>query len=313
MLVASAPALLLQRHAIADHYFRGILGPMRMVRAQVVGADHFLGNLIFYPRSLLGHTGPILPALAVAIAGALGCEAVRRRAGTAPGPFDRPAAVLLGLAFAVPLAVLTSVTSKSIVVGSILSAPLLWAIPLAAASWQARRAARLGTSGPGWLAALAILVATAGAVVQFKAWRVRPLPIDRSGVPGVFALHDALAGDAWTRGVRSPVVSIDHVSDPLNASAINVSTYERHGRLLGARPGLGSGIGAVAPEAALALARSSDYVVLTSRGSAARGFYPADASLEGVRESLYAYCDGEMRPLGRFRVPGREVLLFARR
>jgi hypothetical protein len=221
--------------------------------------------------------------------------------------------LLLGLAFVVPLGVLTALTSKSPVVGAILTAPLLWAIPLAGASWQERRAARLQRGVSGWLAAIAVLVAMAGAIVQYRAWRVRPLPVDRTAVAGAIALHDALAADAWARGLRSPLVSVDHISDALNPWAVNASTYERHGRLLRARMGIGSVPGFVPPEAALAAVRVSDYVVLTDRASPAKGFYPADVSFEGVRGALYAYCEEEMRLVGRFRVPDREVVLFARR
>ena len=313
MVGASAPALFAQRHAIADHYFRGILGPLRAVRAQVVGADHLLGNLTLYPYALLGHTGPILPAVAAACALALAFERTGRTERPGDDGFLGAAGLLLTLAFVVPLVILTSLTSKSIVVGSILAAPLLWAVPLCAAEVARLRALRRPQDGRRWLTALAVAIALAGAVVQYKAWRMRPLPMDRQEVAGVFALHDALAADAWARGTRAPIVSVDHVSDPLNAWATNVSTYERHRRLLQARPGLGAGIGAVAPDGALDLARASDYLILTSPGSGARKLYPADESLEAVRPALYAYCDGEMRLAGRFRIPGREVALFARR
>ena len=148
MAALSAPALWAQRAGIDEHYFRGILGPMRAVRAQVVGADRTLGNLVFYPQSLLDHAGPIVSALAVGLAALLVLEWTRRRAtwsATASA-----SAWLLAIAFLVPLALLTLLTSKSSVVGGILTGPLLWAIPLGATAWCVRTP-RVGPWSRPWL------------------------------------------------------------------------------------------------------------------------------------------------------------------
>ena len=305
MIALSAPALWAQRAGIDAHYFKGILGPLRGVRAQVVGADRPWGNLVFYPRSLQEHAGPIVWALALGLAVLLALEVVRRRGSWTDT--TRASAWLLFLAFVVPLALLTLLTSKSLVAGGILLGPLLWAIPLAGTWWCRSRA--VGPAGEALAWAAAILIATAGAIVQYRAWH-RPLPLDPAEVAGAFALYDAVERDGRERGLSAPVVSVDHVSDGLNALAVNVGTYERQGKLLHARHGLGSSIGDIAEGEVLARAQESDFLILTVSGG--RVLYPADRSLAAARPALRAYCGESMRSRGRFRTPGREVELFGR-
>lgn len=312
MVALAMPALWAQRDGIDAHYFKGILGPLRSVRAQVVGADHPLGNLVFYPYSLLGQVGGVWWIVAGAVTLGLAYETLRKRREGRRGELSA-STVLLALSFLVPLVTLTALTSKSTVVGVILAAPLLWALPLAAARWSQMRASRAGRPVGAWPLAMAAAVALAGAAVQTKAWRVRRLPLERSEVTGVFALHDAVARDSRERRLPAPLLSVDHVSDHLNALALSVSTYERTGRLMRARLGLGSAIGSVSEPEALGLAGESDYVILTAARSGALGPYPADRSLEAAGPALRAFCERAMRPLGRYRTPGREVLLFARR
>jgi hypothetical protein len=304
-IVLSAPALWLQRDAIDAHYFHGILGPLRTARAQVVGADRTWGNLGFYPRSLLGHTGPILPAVGLLAAGGLALEAWRRRRAGLDGETSA-SALLVGLAAGVPLVVLTALTSKSIVVGSIVVAPALWGVALAAA----RGLAVLRPRVLAWAAAAAI--ALCGGLVQWRGWH-RPLPLDRARAAGVLELHEAVDRASRERGVAAPLISIDHVSDELNAWAVGATRYERTGRLLRARQGLGATIAAVGEADALERARASDFVVLTVPGTGALERYPADKSLAKARPGLVAFCEGEMSFGGRFRIPGRDVQLFVRR
>ena len=305
MLLLSAPALWAQRAGIDDHYVRGILGPMRVVRAQVVGADRPLGNLLFYPQSLLDHLGPIVTALAAGLVILLAIHLLRGGTGSET---SRAFAWLLALALVVPLVVLTGLTSKSTVVGGIMAGPLLWAIPLAAAGGSRALASRAAWVTPAGLWSLAVLVALAGAVVQYRAWH-RPFRLDPGEVAGVFALYDAVDQESRTRRLPNVMVSADHVSDSLNSLAVGVGTYERTGRLLPVRSGLGSSIRAVTGDEALEWVRRSDFVILTVSGG--RAHYPADRTLDEVRPDLFAHCRGAMRSLGRFRVPGREVELFA--
>jgi hypothetical protein len=100
------------------------------------------------------------------------------------------------------------------------------------------------------------------------------------------------------------------VSDKLNGLAVSVSQYERTRARLHVRQGLGSSIGAVDEADALARARASDFVILTV--SDAPSVFPADLSLAAARPALRAFCLEAMRPLGRFRAPGRQVELFGR-
>ena len=302
MVLLSAPGLWAQRASIEAHYFKGILGPLRPARAEAVGADRPLRNLAFYPHSLLGHAGPIVSMLAFGLAVILVAGWLRRPRGGWSAT-ARASAALLALALVVPLALLTLLTSKSIVVGGIMTAPLLWAIPLGF-HVLAIRAQALGQAA-AW--ALAVLVGLAGAIVQYRAWH-RALPTDPAETAGAFALYDAVDRDSRARGLSGPMLSADHVSDSLNALALNVGTYERTGRLVHARYGLGSSIGAIGQDEALAWARRSDFLVLTR--TEGRLLYPADRSLAEARPALAAFCRDSMRSLGRFRTPGREVELF---
>jgi hypothetical protein len=307
LLALNAPLLWLQRDGIGAHYLRGIMGPLRAARAEVVGASQPLGNLAFYPRTLLGQIGPTWIAVGLLLAGLVGYElALGARRG--PGP----AARLLALAFAAPLAILTAVTSKSPVVGVMLTAPLLWALPLAADRWRRQRSARGIATAEASLLAVAAVVTFLGARVQHRNRRVYSTPLVRAEVSGVFALFDALARDANARGTRRPIVSVDHVSDHLHGWTQNVSAYERTGRLLPARLGLGAGIAAISEADAVAQARESDYLIVTLAEHEPPGAYPADRALGAARPALLALAERAMRPLGRFRTPGREVALYGR-
>jgi GT2 family glycosyltransferase len=308
MVAVNAPLVWLQRDGVGAHYFRGILGPLRAARAEVAGAAQLLDNLAFYPRTLLGQAGPTWIAAALLLLGLAAYEVVRaRRAGTGPGP----AARLLAIAFVAPLAVLTAVTSKSGVVGVLLLGPILWAVPLVADRWRRLRAAR-GVPADLVLWAVAGVVVLQGARVQYRQWRVYTSPLVPAEVDGVFALYDAVERDARARGSREPLVSVDHVSESLHGWTLGVSTYERTGRLLPARLGLGAAIGAPSEAEALARARESDYLVVTVAAREPTGPYPADRALAAVRPALLAQAERTMRPLGRFRTPGREVALYGR-
>ena len=308
MAAVAAPLVWLQWDGIGAHYFRGILGPLRAARAEVAGASHLLGNLAFYPRTLVGQAGPTVIACALLLAALAAYEAGRAR-----GTRVRcgPAARLLALAFLVPLAILTAITSKSVVVGVLLLPPVLWALPLLADRWRRLRAAR-GAKAGVVLVAVAGLIVVQGARVQHRSWRVHGPALAAGEVAGVFALYDAVGRDARARASHDPLVSVDHVSESLQGWTLAVSTYERTGHLLPTRLGLGSGIGGIGAAQALALARESDYLVVTVAAREPTGPYPADRDLAAVRPALLAQAERTMRPLGRFRVPGREVALFGR-
>jgi GT2 family glycosyltransferase len=308
VLAVDGPLLWLQRDGIGAHYFRGIFGPLRAARAEVAGATDLLATLALYPRMLVGQLGPTWIAAGLLLLGLAAYETARARGqGLRPGP----AARLLLLAFVVPLAILTAVTSKSPVVGVLLAAPLLWALPLVADRWRRLRAAR-GVPADAALLAIAGLVAFQGARVQYRNWRLDAAPLAPAEVDGVFALYDTVARDAEARGAHDPLVSADHVSDHLQGWTLGVSTYERTGRVLPTRLGLGAGIGAVGEADALAMARDSDYLVLTVAAHEPDGPFPADRTLAAARPALLALAERTMRPLGRFRTPGREVALFGR-
>lgn len=305
MAALTAPLLWLQRDGIAAHYVHGILGPLRTARAEAAGATDLLASLALYPRVLAAQAGPTWIAVGALLLALLAYEVARARGARGVGP----RALLLGLAFAGPLAVLTAVTSKAPVAGVILLAPVLWALVLAAGRWEGARRARGATAV---LAAVAAVTLVQGARVQYRQWRVYTSPLTRADVDGVFALHDAVVRDAAARGAHDPLVSVDHVSESLHPWTLGVSTYERTGRLFPARMGLGAGIGAVAEADALAMARASDYLVVTVEPDAAPGPYPADRSLASVRPALRALAERTMRPLGRFRTPDGTVALFGR-
>lgn len=309
MVALVAPLAWLQREAIEAHYFRGIFGPLRAARAEVAGVSGLWTTLAYYPQTVLGQVGPTWIAVALLFAGLTAYEVVRaRRTGTRPGP----AARLLALAFVVPLAVLTAVTSKASVPAMLLAAPILWILPLVADRWRRLREARGVAAAGVVLLAAAGVVALRGARIQYRQWRVYTSPLVPAEVEGVFALYDAVERDARARGAHDPLISVDHVSESLHAWTLGVSLYERTGRLLPARVGLGGGIGATAEAEALAVARDSDYLVLTVAATDPTGPYPADRALAAARPALLAQAEGEMRPLGRFRTPGREVALFGR-
>ena len=92
MIAVNAPLVWLQRDGIGAHYFRGIFGPLRAARAEVAGATDLLGNLAFYPRTLLGQAGSTWIAAGCCCSAARAALGDGARGGRRPARTGRPAA-----------------------------------------------------------------------------------------------------------------------------------------------------------------------------------------------------------------------------
>ena len=129
-----------------------------------------------------------------------------------------------------------------------MTAPLLWAIPLGFHVLRHPRAKRVGQAA-AW--ALAVLVGLAGAIVQYRAWH-RALPTDPAETARRIRAYDAVDRDSRARGCPGPCCRPTTSRTASTRLALNVGTYERTGRLVHARYGLGSSIGAIGQDEALA-------------------------------------------------------------
>jgi hypothetical protein len=233
-------------------------------------------------------------------------------AGTAAVAPGWPAGVVVVLALAVPLAILTCDRAKSAVVGDILVPPLLWALLLPLA--------RLWPLLPGWAGrwvprGLALAALACGLSVYAGEMCVR-LPHGSARPDGkqIADLQDTLIREAERRDFGRPVVCLDVLREYLCPDALNVVAAERFGRV--ADFGLAPNTGLMQePTAAQleAMVRASQFVIvsdgLRDPGSSV---LPYDRRLDELRPALRGWCEQHLRLLGCYTVVDRQLLLYAR-
>jgi hypothetical protein len=114
-------------------------------------------------------------------------------------------------------------------------------------------------------------------------------------------------------GWTAPVVSTDRFTGYFNPSVLRVMAYERHGDFLDARGGFGMALLSLSESDVFANLAASDFVLMTlSDERPPRVSSPAEQSLAALRPRLLAASEANLQPLGRFRLFGREAVLYAR-
>jgi hypothetical protein len=311
-LLICGPVLWANHRTIWQYYFVGHFGGDGVIRARAAGIQ---SGLFFYPRSILStHPGPAAIAAIIIVAAGL-FYFVRVRTAIpdhASSTLFREGLVFFSAAFAVPFALLARDPDKSPVVGSIFVPPLLFLSLWLLANWSGLMPGQRvrdgsdrfwGISGPAVLAA---------GFLTFASRLTWAGPTPDPGRQEAARLHDVATGFARREGWKTGIVSSDRIDDSFDADTLSVFSFERDGILREFAFGLPAGIHAVDPSTALDFVRRSRLVLLTESETHSEGL-PYDRSMRPLADGLSSVCREGFVPLGRFRLPGRTAVLWARR
>jgi hypothetical protein len=300
----AVPEYWLNRHWIWEYYYVGhITGPESKIRdahllpleSVLFLVNHFLVDQL--GRFFLGIVGLSVCVLAAA--------AFARRA-----PADRleslrswwmPAWIFL----LVPAFILTIHTQKSVVV---LSALTPGAVVLVLTAWEAL----LRRQPTAWVGrGLAAGIVAAG-TWYFVATQLRA-PVTggfASDAQKVNALADYIFERSCSAGLKEPVVSVDHVTECLDARILCVVCYERHRVWLPFVMALPTGIFEEQDADALERIAKSQFVFLTEDGPPP--IYPFDQSMLSLRPRAREWCEEHLQLAKRFSLFGRHMALYQR-
>jgi hypothetical protein len=320
------PAVLLKWHDIKNYYIDHLFNHENEVRCEEYGYTGTVVRLLYYPKSLLlDHAGPAFLWLGggvlcacLALAGArILRKSAHAGSSEAPAPAHSEFALMFALLGAiVPLAVLTAYGSPSPVVGGIAVGALVWSILLTAL--RLLNLPRLpGVEGDRWssrgLATLAAVAMLVGACVQFGNYGKHSFPgSNRAECEEAVRMYDIIGQHAHRMKWTSPSVAHNVITDTLHAWHINTVAYELHGVNLSAREKLAKNISAVSEAEALAAIGKCNFAVLQKHTASSVYPYPINIGLRGLYPKLEAACERSCFVLGRFRVFGDEVTVYAR-
>jgi hypothetical protein len=255
---------------VRDYYLGGhLLNVEKDVRASELGVGDLVGQLTFYPRSVLvdhlGFTGEVL--LATVLATTLLLLAMSGRPRAAQRSIRWTLLVLVG-ALVVPLAALTLDPAKSDVVGGIALPPLalLVAMGLGVATERVG-----GRHVSGLVAVLGGVCLVIALVAQLTGLARRTAEFSVQSDAGQASRFILSLGDGVARQPRLPAVwSMDAHLDFGSVQVTRVYYYEQRGIWLVLAAGIGEGnIGSTLTiDEARAQALPSDVLILTQRTSA---------------------------------------------
>ena len=317
LVILATPAIWISRHSLRHYYAVAQVGEGG-IRAQEQKISTRWDALRFYPRMIVrDHAGPAFLMLSgVVLGGTLLLRLGRgqpRAEGAALGPpFDFTAAYAFVLAgFFGPLMVLIPNPAKSPVVGGITVPALVWLVVLPAAALSKRL--KGSVQGAGALAAIAGVALGYGVYHQFHALGRRDaLSRNRADVVQVLRLYDEIARYCSQMGWTSPVISVDVVSEYLNAAIPEPLVYERQGWLLQPKMALGGSFDAVKERHAVSVLGRSDFAIITLWSAEVPTIFPFDRAMQELRPRLLEVCQRSFVPLGDFRFSDRQVRLYVR-
>lgn len=312
-LLVCGPVLWAKRHAIWQYYFVGHFGGDGVIRARAVGIQT---GLFYYPRSILSaHPGPdaVLAIIMVAAGLFFFVRGVRTAlVDDANRTLFREGLVFFSAAFAVPFAILAGDPDKSPVVGSIFVPPLLFLSVWLLANWSGLIPGQRIRDGSDRFWAISGPAVLAAGFLTFASRLTWAGPTPDPGRQEAARLHDVANGFARREGWKTGIVSSDRFDDSFDAQTLSVFSFERDGHFLDFEGGLPAGIHAVDPSTALDVVRRSRFVLLTESETHSGGL-PYDRSMRPLTDGLSSLCREGFVPLGRFRLPGRTAVLWARR
>ena len=298
---------------IHDYYVVGhVTGPDKWIHPRQLGLRTPGDILLYYPISFLrDHAGPRFLLASAAVLAMSGIAS--RRSGPAKGqdPDWWPAFAFVGLAFAVPLAILMGDIAKSPVVAGILIPPALWLVLLGAVRWTGSAWSGPAALRPGHaLRVLCLVVLGLGLETQWEAFAgPGPHALHREDIEAAKALHRVIGESSLAMGWSSPLVTADRLADFIVPSIATTEMVERRGIFIKVRFGVWE-FGEISEERALDSISRSDFVVLTS--SDREAVLPFDSSMQKLHPRLVEACQRDHVALGRFRIQGIEVVPYVR-
>jgi hypothetical protein len=311
--VMAGPVFWINREWVWNYYYVGhYVGPESAIRNQNFGVGRSLQFVFGWlgERHLGMAFGLFAAAGIVALAGCLWFSRRNREAiaPAAPSPSAHVSSLIVpGLAFLLaPALVLTLHPQKSEVV---LSALVPGVLLLVAAVWFGLATARRVRATAVIVLSVAMAIA---ALAFFRQRQLRPIedPATETNLRQVNAVADYIIDHS--KGIDTPRVSVDYITDALDAQVLRVICYERRNVWRNFDMRLPTGI--AEPDDATVRQRviESDFVFLTA-DDVPRGVFPFDRKLAAMRPELRAWCDADLRRVREFTLQGRPVVLYQRR
>ena len=308
--LVTAPVIWHHWSAIFAYYYRfHATGPDKHIRATLFKTASPIASLSYYPKTVALHDlGAALFILAAAL---IAIVLIWKKSIAFNASRRATAEILFVLVCAIiPWAVLTWDADKNAAVGCILVAPVVWLIILAlqgfllvpktAARW------RVGTT----LAATALITGVAIQVISYQ----HPSEFTRSRAQTlrILDLYDRIDSIARQNRWAHPAIANNSFADFLFPSAINVSVYERHHRMLGAQESLATDLISVSPSQTIKDLSRSDFALIAWPLVHRSVQSPFQRSMESQRTEIDAYCASHFNRIDQIRAKGFDVALFAR-
>ena len=322
ILLLAGPLILHHYPALRDYYIANHMqGHDREIRAQGQGIKNLLTSLEYYPQSLYEfHAGPFFcksAAWLVLFAGIVWIVFTKSFKRRPAPPIDFiSAAVFVGCCLMVPFVLLSSDQDKTPVVADIMVGPSLWLFLLAIAwltvSYRERSLPALAKWG---LVGFATIILFVGMMTQFTQYMQRGVMSEnRDQIESVERLYDKIDDQCRAAGLKNPVLACDTLADYIVPGALQVLTYERHGRLIFPSECMANTIDALTTDDLLGQIRQADFVLLTEHAPPPEGKfeYPFETSVRKAKPRLLAYCKENLVEEGHARLDDRDITLYAR-
>ena len=126
----------------------------------------------------------------------------------------------------------------------------------------------------------------------------------------VLAAADIIYARSQAAHLPSTRVAVDYITDCLDAQVIRLICYERHRVWLPFDMTLPTGIAEPTESEIMERLARSDFVFLSD--DAPGGYYPFDKKLAALHPRIRAWCESHLRPVDRFAVFGRRMVLYQR-
>jgi hypothetical protein len=163
------------------------------------------------------------------------------------------------------------------------------------------------------LPAFIAIAAVIASLTYFASRQTRPIesPEAMANFRQVNSLADYVVAQADAAKLPVIRVSVDYITDALDAQVLRVICYERHHVWKDWDMKLPTGI--AEPDAATVRQRlaESDFVFLTDDDSTYAGF-PYDKKLAALRPELHAWCDAHLTLVRRFVLQSHPLTLYER-
>jgi hypothetical protein len=282
------------------------------------GIRDALDLFLYYPRSLLAdHVGGWLAVAAVLViaAAAVGCRvpASADRSPARLGDHWLFLAVCAGVVYGT-LTVYAALEVASPTVVGVLVPVFSWAVTLTC--WLLLRHGLPGEPvtqrAAGVAAVLALGLGLWGQASHYR--RPTAFVLHERELRPIVEMYDAIGAHSERARWRAPIIAADSMRDYFWAGAVRVWHYERHHRLIDFHGVLGAGAG-VSPlprHDMLAQLAAAHFMILTDAPGPAEYPYPVVPALERVRPEMAAFARARLAPVGRYRILGRTVDLYAR-